>query len=148
MWPINGRPKKTDIGKKESNVLLISVSVLPCVWDTAWQDFKSCLYKNSNVKIESYIQNKENKWILKWIWEMNAKPCTEKQRAKDKTCIHPSVTLPPSWSQQEKKKPNKTNNRCLSAHTATLSRGCEWRTLPWETPHPSLLNDRMTKINF
>lgn len=73
--------KNTDIARKESKVLLIiKISVLPCVWDTAWQDFKSCLYKNSNVKIESYIENKENKWILKWFWEMNAKPYTEKQK--------------------------------------------------------------------
>lgn len=117
--------EKTDVGEQEGNILLIRVSVLPWVWDTAWQDFKSCLYKNSNVKIESYIQNKENKWVLKWIWEMNAKPYTEKQKAKAKTCIEPSMTNFPQLILKKKKK-NKTNNRCLLAQTAPASLVRQW----------------------
>lgn len=130
MWLINGDcTENTDVVKKESNVLLIRVSVLPCDWDTAWQDFKSCLYKNSNVKIESYIQSKENKWILKWIWEMNAKPYTEKQKAKDKTRTHPSVTNFPlvDLNRKKKKETKQTTNAC-HPQTVPLFCGSKWRT--------------------
>lgn len=74
--------------------------------------------------------------ILKWIWEMNAKPYTEKQKAKNKTCIQPSVTNFPQADLKRKKK--KTNNRCLLAQIVPPFWGSEWRILPLARPLTSL----------
>lgn len=119
MWIVKAVRIRAQLSRKAISCLS-EFSVLPCVWDTAWQDFKSCLYKNSNVKIESYIQNKENKWILKWIWKMNAKPYTEKQKAKDKTCIEPSATNLPQVDLNKNKRTKATN---ASQPRLQLSRG-------------------------
>lgn len=39
---------------------------------------------------------------------MNVKPDTEKQKAKNKTCIHPSVTTSPKLISRERKEQNKS----------------------------------------